>query len=193
MRFEKRFWPGIADGTITVTFRRWKRHQVLAGRPYRTAGGRIQVTSVTVVEPESITDAQARAAGFDDAAALLNDLHGEPGRPLYRIEFTRAAGPDPRAELAASADLGPDDVAEITKRLDRLDKASSHGAWTRTTLRLIDEHPERRAGDLAEIVGRERAPFKIDVRKLKNLGLTESFEVGYRLSPRGRAYLERSG
>ena len=26
--------------------------------------------------------------------------------------------------------------------------------------------------------------------KLKNLGLTESLEVGYRLSPRGRAYLE---
>jgi hypothetical protein len=32
-------------------------------------------------------------------------------------------------------------------------------------------------------------PFKIDVRKLKNLGLTESLDIGYRLSPRGRAYL----
>lgn len=33
--------------------------------------------------------------------------------------------------------------------------------------------------------------IKRDVRKLKALGLTESLEVGYRLSPRGRAYLER--
>jgi hypothetical protein len=30
------------------------------------------------------------------------------------------------------------------------------------------------------------------VRKLKALGLTESLEVGYRLSPRGRAYLART-
>ena len=37
--------------------------------------------------------------------------------------------------------------------------------------------------------GRERAPFKLDVRKLKNLGLTLSFEIGYRVSPRGEAYL----
>jgi hypothetical protein len=43
---------------------------------------------------------------------------------------------------------------------------------------------------LAERFGRERLPFKADVRKLKALGLTESLEVGYRLSPRGRAYLE---
>jgi hypothetical protein len=27
------------------------------------------------------------------------------------------------------------------------------------------------------------------VRKLKKLGLTQSFEVGYEISPRGRAYL----
>jgi ribosomal protein S19E (S16A) len=41
--------------------------------------------------------------------------------------------------------------------------------------------------------GRERHPFKTDVRKLKELGLTESLEVGYRLSPRGQALLERLG
>ena len=46
-----------------------------------------------------------------------------------------------------------------------------------------------RAGDLADELGRERLPFKTDVRKLKNLGLTISLDVGYRLSPRGEAYL----
>jgi hypothetical protein len=89
--------------------------------------------------------------------------------------------------------LSPDDVAEITKRLDRLDRASSSGPWTRATLALIAERPEVRAGDLAESVGRERAPFKLDVRKLKNLGLTLSLPVGYRISPRGRAYLDATG
>jgi hypothetical protein len=40
-------------------------------------------------------------------------------------------------------------------------------------------------------LGRERLPFKADVRKLKALGLTISLDVGYRLSPRGEAVLRR--
>jgi len=53
----------------------------------------------------------------------------------------------------------------------------------------VAEHPARRAPELAALVGRETAAFKLDVRKLKELGLTESLEVGYRLSPRGEALL----
>ena len=47
--------------------------------------------------------------------------------------------------------------------------------------------------DLAASLGMEKLPFKRDVRKLKELGLTESLPVGYRLSPRGRAYLRGYG
>jgi hypothetical protein len=39
-------------------------------------------------------------------------------------------------------------------------------------------------------MGSETLPFKLRVRKLKELGLTESLEVGYRLSPRGKAVLQ---
>jgi hypothetical protein len=35
--------------------------------------------------------------------------------------------------------------------------------------------------------------FKRNVRKLKELGLTESLDIGYRLSPRGRALLMQLG
>ena len=48
-----------------------------------------------------------------------------------------------------------------------------------------------RAGDLAAELGPGALAFKADVRKLKALGLTESLEIGYRLSPRGRAWLDR--
>ncbi|WP_106538769.1 hypothetical protein [Haloactinopolyspora alba] len=190
MLFEKRFWSGIADGTVTVTFRRWKRPQAVAGRSYRTAAGIIDVHAVSLVEPRSITDDDARAAGYPDAASLVSDLRGEPGELVHRVEFSPADRPDPRAALAADAELDGDDVAAITRRLDRLDRASSWGPWTRPTLELIAANPARRAGDLAGMAGRERDPFKLDVRKLKNLGLTESLDVGYRLSPRGRAYLD---
>jgi predicted transcriptional regulator len=57
------------------------------------------------------------------------------------------------------------------------------------TLKLIEQHPGLVARELCKLAGRERDPFKEDVRKLKALGLTESLEIGYRLSPRGRAYL----
>ena len=46
---------------------------------------------------------------------------------------------------------------------------------------------------LARQVGYERAVFKVKVRALKEMGLTESLEVGYRLSPRGHAVLRALG
>jgi hypothetical protein len=56
-------------------------------------------------------------------------------------------------------------------------------------MRLIQKHPRIAASKLAAKLGRETLPFKVDVRKLKKLGLTQSFEVGYELSPRGEAVL----
>jgi hypothetical protein len=94
--------------------------------------------------------------------------------------------------LAAAGDLSPAEVAEIDRRLERLDRASSYGPWTMETLHAIAERPEVRAPDLAASFGRETAPFKLDVRKLKALGLTISFRIGYRLSRRGESYLRHT-
>jgi hypothetical protein len=57
------------------------------------------------------------------------------------------------------------------------------------TLLTIRRRPRVAASRLAKALGRETQPFKADVRKLKRLGLTVSYEVGYDLSPRGRAFL----
>ncbi|HEX9854778.1 MAG TPA: hypothetical protein VGC47_05645 [Acidimicrobiia bacterium] len=189
MLFQKRFWEGIRDGSITLTFRRWKRLQVLVGNRYRTPIGLIEVEAVDIVDPASITDDEAQRSGHGSAEALHADMPGTPNEPTYRIAFRYVDEPDPRTELANDASLGEDDVAEIDRRLDRIDARSPVGPWTMATLRTIAEHPHRRAGDLAEMHGRERLDFKKDVRKLKNLGLTLSFDPGYRLSPRGEAYL----
>ncbi|MEK8226079.1 hypothetical protein NKG05_08365 [Oerskovia sp. M15] len=62
--------------------------------------------------------------------------------------------------------------------------------WTRQYLELIVAQPEVVARELAMSIGVERDYFKIRVRRLKELGLTESLAVGYRISPRGRAYLD---
>jgi hypothetical protein len=162
------------------------------GNTYRTAAGRLTVTAVDVVDPDELTDEDARRAGEPDAATLRSRLRGDASLPTYRIAIVAAAGPDPRSELAAADGLTDDDVAELDRRLDRLDRASSWGPWTMATLRLIAARPATVSTLLAEEVGRERQPFKLDVRKLKGLGLTESLDVGYRLSPRGQAYLART-
>jgi len=184
-----RFRDAVADGTVTLTFRRWKRPQVVAGRTYRTAAGRIVVDAIDVVDPARITAGDARRAGFATRAELLAELRGTDDLPTYRIRFHAADGPDPRAELAADGALDAAEVEAIRGRLDRLDRAGSHGPWTIAVLRAIAARPATRAADLAGSFGRETQPFKLDVRKLKNLGLTLSLEVGYRLSPRGEAYL----
>lgn len=184
-----RFWDGIRDGTVTVTFRRCKRPQAKAGNTNRTPAGIVRVDSVDVVDPAKITNADARRSGFSAAGEVRDALKGSPDLPVYRVAFHLDEEPDPRAELQQRADLSDEDVAELDKRLDRLDAASSYGPWTRQTLALIAERPQVRAGDLADAVGRERLPFKADVRKLKALGLTISFSPGYRLSPRGEAYM----
>ena len=194
MLFQARFWPLIADGSVTVTFRRWKRQQVVTGHRYRTGHrivGRmmIEVDAVREVDPAGITKADARRAGFPDAAAVVAELRGEPALPVYRIAFHVVDEPDPRSVLAETAALSPADRDEIDRRLGRLDRASPIGPWTRAVLDVIAAQPATRAADLAEGFKRETQPFKNDVRKLKNLGLTESLEVGYRLSPRGQAYL----
>jgi hypothetical protein len=186
MLFRPADLAAIAAGEVTVAFRRWKRPMARAGGSQTTLAGMIAFDAVERVD--EITPADARRAGFADPDAAWAMLRGREG-DLYRITL-RLAGPDPRVALREDAALDDAARAAIAARLTRLDRASSHGAWTGATLRAIADAPGVRAADLAERLGRERLPFKADVRKLKALGLTESLEVGYRLSPRGRAYLD---
>ena len=107
---------------------------------------------------------------------------------LYRIDFG-ALRPDPRVALREAATMTLTEGEAIRARLGRLDTATADGPWTRRALEAIRDCPGQRAADLCRAVGQERLPFKVNVRKLKALGLTESLEVGYRLSPRGAALL----
>jgi hypothetical protein len=192
MRFEQRLRDGVHDGSISVAYRRWKTHQVVAGGRYRTGTGLVQVDSVEVVDPDLIGADDARLAGYQSVADLVRDLRGDPAGRVYRISMHSLSEPDPRGVLAADDQLTAADVAEISRRLGRLDAASPRGPWTRTTLDAIRTGPDVVASELAEGAGLPRDIFKRNVRSLKALGLTLSQPVGYRLSPRGQAYLDRA-
>jgi hypothetical protein len=179
----------ILSGDVTLAFRRWIRPTVKSGGTLRTARGVLEIVAVERVEERleqrALSADAARRAGFGSRDELLRALAG--GRPgwLYRIEL-RPAGPDPRLALRAQRLTQTSARTQLATALARLDRAARGKAWTRRTLQQIDQHPGVRAADLAARLGLETALFKRRVCSLKELGLTESLEVGYRLSPRGR-------
>ena len=192
--FKKAFHAGLSSGAITLTFRRWDKPRVRPGGRYRCHPiGVLEVDQITRVTAGAITAADAAQAGFADRAALLAYL-GELGPVTEATELWRVAlhhgGDGDRVEVALDATLSPGDVEVIRGKLARMDR---DGPWTAATLAIIAARPQVVARLLAAALGRETLPFKIDVRKLKKLGLTQSFEIGYELSPRGRAYVEAVG
>lgn len=190
--FQKRFHDGLVRGDVTLTFRRWPKARVKPGGRYRCHPiGVLEVDALEQVHLVDITPEDARLAGFATRDELVDYLAEAPGGPLtpdtqvYRVALHHAGDGD-RVPLALERDLDADARQAVDEALDRLDRRR---AWTRTTLELIRESPRVAASQLAARLGRETAPFKADVCKLKRLGLTQSFEVGYELSPRGEAYL----
>jgi hypothetical protein len=191
MLFRPDTLQGIREGTVTLAVRRWPRPRVRSGGRQRTPIGVIAFDAVEAVERDALDDGDARAAGFATRDELLAFVDRRETGTIFRIRL-RLAGPDPRVALRESLP-DPAELAEIERRLARLDRASSHGPWTRAVLQAIRDGPGVRAAELAEQFGRETRPFKVDVRKLKELGLTESLSRGYRLSPRGLLVTEGAG
>jgi hypothetical protein len=190
----------IVAGEIDLVFRLWRKPTVKQGGRLRTQVGVLSIEAVDVIELADIEDAHARRAGFDSASAVVHELTrprptagrgrtakvDETSRP-YRVRVS-FAGADDRVELRAQL-LTPAELESVTGKLAAMDTRSKTGPWTRRTLELISAFPARRAPELAEMHGYETLPWKAQVRRLKELGLTESLTVGYRLSPRGEQAL----
>lgn len=179
---------GVARGEITVVYRRWKTPRVSAGHRFHSVAGIMIVNEIQETKAASITTSDAEHAGFTTTTDVLASLRGDPLDPIFRIQLSWG-GEDPRIALAATTDLDDDERERITQALNRLDSRSSHGPWTRSALRLIQQHPGMRAADLAGILERDKDAVKLDIRKLKNVGLTRSLTTGYEISDRGHAYL----
>ena len=189
--FKKPFWEPLVTGAVTLTFRRWQKPHVRVGGRYRCHPiGVLEVDAVSVVRQKDITEDDAKRAGFGSRKELVDYL-AELGplddkTEIWRVELHHGGDGD-RVELALETDLTADDVAKIEAKLAKMDE---DGPWTKRTLAIIEKHPRVAAGELAKKLGREKLSFKEDVRRLKKLGLTQSFEVGYEISPRGRAFLD---
>lgn len=190
MLFRMKTLEGVARGEVSLAFRRWLKPTVKAGTRLRTAIGELEILRVEAVEEGAIDEVEARAAGYADRAALLAELRDGEGRQIYRIALGGLAV-DARIALRREDELGEDERTKLLARFAAWEKVKP--GYFPAILRLIGEKPGCRAEELARALGAEKMRFKQDVRKLKELGLTESLEVGYRLSPRGQAVLAPLG
>ena len=190
MLIKQEILRGIVDGKITVAFRRWKRPTVRTGGTLLTSVGQLAIQAVDAVDLADLTEADAGAAGFADLDELVAVLSKKKEGSVYRVEV-RFAGPDPRAALRTALP-NADELRGLLSRLERWDRASPVGSWTRAAMDVIARRPATLAAELASDIGMEKPRFKTNVRKLKGLGLTESLKVGYRLSPRGEEVLAAS-
>jgi hypothetical protein len=184
MLFRADILRGIAEGRINLAFRRWRRRPPAAGSTLRTPIGVLSLDQVRVIDDGDITADDIARCGATSAAALRDELGGEGS--LLRIEV-RLIGEDPRLALRERAP-DPDEALAIAARLARLDASSP---WTMRVLQMIGDAPGTVSHVLAGRLGVETPVLKRRVRQLKELGLTESLEVGYRLSARGRAVLDQ--
>jgi hypothetical protein len=188
MLFRKEFLDGIRTGAITLAFRRWRRPTVRAGGTLLTPVGQLAIASVEPVTLGEITEDDAREAGYLSRAALVDELKALREGDIFRIRLGPLR-PDPRIALRDTPAATVAEYQAMRNSLRRLDARASGGPWTTLVLETIRSHPSTRAGDLCGLVGQGKEQFKLNVRKLKNLGLTESLGTGYRLSPRGEALL----
>lgn len=183
----------IRSGEITLQFRRWTRRTVKPGGTLKTKVGILRIGAITPIAPEEVSAADAQRAGFAGVADFLAWLDTMKPGELDRIEVAYG-GEDPREALGRDGCPDAAALAGIEAALEDIDAREGAG-WSGKVLGLIAAQEGLAAADLAARIGQDREGLKAGVRKLKDLGLTESLEVGYRLSPRGAAvlgHLERS-
>jgi hypothetical protein len=190
MLFKKIHLNGIKKGVITLAFRKWQKPAVKAGTLMHTAIGLVAIKSITTVLESDITELDATNAGFDSKENLLQSFPKNSNGIIYRMEVCYHSE-DPRIDLRERTSLTEQEFNDVLKKLQSLDKHSRKGDWTRKVLLTIKNNPNLHAIGIARLTGFEKEWLKLNIRKLKNLGLTISHSVGYELSPKGKVIIQK--
>lgn len=190
MLFKGVHLQGIKSGEITLAFRKWQKVSVKSGSLLHTSVGLLEIGKIEAVNENDITDKEAVQAGFTDKKQLLKSFTHNSTGTIFKISV-RYHAEDPRIKLREQTGLSEQQFEELRGRLERLDLYSKQGHWTEKILFTIKDNPNLHAIGIAKLTGFEKEWLKLNIRKLKNLGLTISHNVGYELSPLGNEYLNK--
>ena len=119
----------------------------------------VEVGTVDEIVVSAIDDEEARRSGFASAAELRTFLMKyspeelTPKSTLFRVSFhyVKISDEVPQADLS---------LEEIAAQLEKMDRLSKHGSWTKQTLELIAQNPRTAASKLAPLLGRETGHLK---------------------------------
>jgi len=196
MLFRMKTLEKIKSGEVSLAFRKWKKPTVKEGGTLKTVIGLLGIDSIQQISIDDISSQDLTKAGYDNRAELDKELSrhsgGEGEGDLYKIRF-HLEGPDPRISLHNDDKLTSEAFTEIDNKLLRLDNSKINPNWTQKVLKTIQTNPAKSAAWISQSLNIEKAWLKPNIRKLKELGLTISLEVGYQISPRGNAYLKMMG
>jgi hypothetical protein len=196
--FQKRFHEGLKNGAVRLTFRFWSKPQVKPGGRYRVHPiGVVQVDSIEQVKLNSLNEKDSMLAGFTSKQEMLDYMNPlllkmeSDGREVSLFKVALHYGGDgDRASTALKTTVTKDELVVLKAKLQKMDALNP---WTKKTFELIQQYPRIAASQLALKIKMEKVDFKAYVVKLKKLGLTQSFEVGYEISPYGTVVLKALG
>ena len=190
MLFKKKFLTLIAQGKVQTAFRKWRRPSVSESGTLLTSVGQLRIKSIEQIKYEQITDDEILNAGYKNRAELDKEFSFKEEGDIYKIQFELEQA-DPRIELSENTDISDNEMNEIHNKLMRYDSCGKVKNWTLKILETIHVEPGKNAVDYAAKLGYEKEWFKLNIRKLKNLGLTISLTDGYDISPRGKVALKK--
>lgn len=77
----------VKAGKVDLVFRRWSRPSVKAGGTLKTRLGVMSIGAIDDMDPDDVSDAEAKRAGFRDVADFRRWLDTmKPGHLFQRIE-----------------------------------------------------------------------------------------------------------
>lgn len=190
MLFKDIHLSGIKSGRITLAFRKWQKASVKIGSLLHTSIGLVEIRKIETVNENDITDKDARNAGFSGKEQLIKSLPRSGTGTIFKISVGYHSA-DPRIKLREQTNLSEQQFSDLKHKLERLDNRSRQEHWTMKILLTIKDNPNLHAIGIAKLTGFEKDWLKLNIRKLKNLGLTISHHVGYELSPLGKIFIEK--
>ncbi len=189
MLFKAIHLQGIKSGRISLAFRKWQKASVRSGTLLHTAVGLIEIQQIEAISESDLSEKDALDAGFRDQDDLLKSFRQKDSGTIFKIAVAYHSA-DPRIELREQTELSGPQLCTLRSKLERLDRLSKHGSWTEPFLVAIKNNPFLHAAGLSTLTGLEKEWLKLNIRKLKNLGLTISHQKGYEVSPLGELYLQ---
>ncbi|MGJ1415184.1 ASCH domain-containing protein [Sphingobacterium multivorum] len=190
MLFKEAHLQAIKSGEITLAFRKWQKASVKPGSLLHTSIGLVKIHKIEAVNENDITSKDLLEAGFTDKKHLQQSFTHNSKGTIFKISISYHSE-DPRIKLREQSELSEQQFFDLKMKLERLDNHSKQGHWTEKILLTIKDNPSLHAIGIAKLTGFEKEWLKLNIRKLKNLGLTISHNIGYELSPLGNEYVKK--